>query len=307
MHGLEKTTSDNGERLVSFAGGNSLCITYTFLPHKCIHQATWYPPNSRGHSSLKDYILVKQWMMASILDTRVYTGGDIDSHHHLVIMSLRLKLKKKLTEWGEGEGTLRWNCYRRDKQRLILLMESRSVLKRRKRACACSRDVEERWNELKTSLPGSAEEHLKCRRKKKRWISEDTMKIIEAKRKAFIQWEECRTNVERQKEYWNFQKRVRRAVKEDRKKWVNVMMKEMEDSLKHHRQGDFYKNLRQLNARRVKATTTNLDESVLNVQNAVAEDVIADVEDLSGSHTRIDQGGGGEGSEETPEWQGSRK
>jgi len=42
--------------------------------------------------------LVKQRMMSSVLDTRVYHGGDIDSDHRLVITSMQLKLHKKPKE-----------------------------------------------------------------------------------------------------------------------------------------------------------------------------------------------------------------
>ena len=41
-YGLESRASDNGERLVSLACANGLCVTNTIFPHKCIHQATWY-------------------------------------------------------------------------------------------------------------------------------------------------------------------------------------------------------------------------------------------------------------------------
>ena len=80
-HGLECTSSDNGERLVSFACANGLCLTNTYFAHKRIHQATWYPPDPTRAPCLKDYILVKQSMMPSIIDTRVFRGGDIDSDH----------------------------------------------------------------------------------------------------------------------------------------------------------------------------------------------------------------------------------
>ena len=42
-HLLGGQTSDNWERLVSFASVNELCITNTFFPPKQIPQATWYP------------------------------------------------------------------------------------------------------------------------------------------------------------------------------------------------------------------------------------------------------------------------
>ena len=46
--------------------------------------------------------------------------------------------------------------------------------------------VEERWSELKEALVGLAEQHLKRRRMaKKKWISDDTLELVETKRVAF--------------------------------------------------------------------------------------------------------------------------
>ena len=95
-HGLSRGTNDNGERLVSFASGNDLTITNSLFPHKCIHQASWYPPNSRAQPSLKDYVPVRCQLRLSVLDTWVHRGADIDSDHRLVIVSFRLKLEKKV-------------------------------------------------------------------------------------------------------------------------------------------------------------------------------------------------------------------
>ena len=92
-YGLSKLTDDNGESLVSFASANGMCITNTLFPHKHIHQATWYPPNPKASPSLKDYVLEKWRLRPSVLDTRVYREGDMDSDHRLVVVPLRLKLE----------------------------------------------------------------------------------------------------------------------------------------------------------------------------------------------------------------------
>ena len=94
-HGLGRRTSDNGERLISFANANGMCISNTFFPHKRIHQASWYPPGPTSKPSLKDYVLVKERMMSSVLDTRVHRGGGMDSDHRLVVTPIRLRLTKK--------------------------------------------------------------------------------------------------------------------------------------------------------------------------------------------------------------------
>ena len=95
QHALGRTTSSNGEKLVSFASVHGMCVTNTVFPHKRIHQHSWYPPNPKAQASLKDYIMVRQRLKLSVLDTRVFRGVDLDSDHRLVVMSLRLKLKKK--------------------------------------------------------------------------------------------------------------------------------------------------------------------------------------------------------------------
>ena len=93
-YGLGSRASDNGERLVTFACANGLCVTNTLFPH----QATWYPPDPSRLPSLKDYILIKPHMMTSVLDTRVFRGADIDSNHRSEVTSIRLKLQQKHKE-----------------------------------------------------------------------------------------------------------------------------------------------------------------------------------------------------------------
>ena len=63
-------------------------------------------------------------------------------------------------------------------------------------------------------------------------------------------------NVERQQEYWSLCKAVMKAGKKDREVWLNAVMEEMEDSLKCHRERDFFRKLRDLNASRVKPAST---------------------------------------------------
>ena len=130
------------------------------------------------------------------------------------------------------------------------------------------------------------------------------MQIIDTKRKAYRQWQECRTDAGKQSDYRTLRKAVRKAVKDDQVKWLHTAMQKMEDSLKRNRQGDFFRKLRDINADRVKPTGTILDESghpiknnedkvarwkrhfegVLNVKSVVDE-VIANIEDQSTSDT----------------------
>ena len=50
--------------------------------------------------------------------------------------------------------------------------------------------VEDRWKEMKQTIMESSKDHLCTMEEEeaKEWISDETMQIIEAKRKAYMQW-----------------------------------------------------------------------------------------------------------------------
>ena len=172
-HGLGRRTSDNGERLISFANANGMCISSTFFPHKRIHQASWYPPGPTSKPSLKDYVLVKERMMSSVLDTRVHRGGDMDSDHRLVVTPIRLRLTKRTRIPRRQQFDVE-----------LLLQEQRKAdymetIEKGFAAREGHGSIEERWSELKKAVLESAQKHLQGRRKKQsRWMSDKTIETI---------------------------------------------------------------------------------------------------------------------------------
>ena len=108
-------------------------------------------------------------------------------------------------------------------------------------------------------------------------------------------------NEEKQKEYVDLCKKVRREVRGDKEKWMDETMQQIEENMRHHRQGDFFKKMKQMTNNRVTQADTILDEAgqplqkakeklarwkrhfegVLNVQGTVAEDVLAGLVDHS--------------------------
>ena len=57
-------TSGNGERFISFVTVHGMCVTNTLFS-----QQSWYPPSPKAQPSLKDYVLMRQRMRPSVLDT----------------------------------------------------------------------------------------------------------------------------------------------------------------------------------------------------------------------------------------------
>lgn len=80
---LGRRTSGNGERILSFATVHGMCVTNTFFS-----QQSWYPPSPRAQPSLKDYVLVRQRMRPSVLDTQVFRREDTDSDQCLEAVDL---------------------------------------------------------------------------------------------------------------------------------------------------------------------------------------------------------------------------
>ena len=149
------------------------------------------------------------------MDTRAFRGADLGSDHCLVIVTLHLKLEKKA---NRRRGKQFEVVLLRKMERRLDYMETlrKSYDDRRQQG-----SVEERWTELKEALVGLAERHLRRRQvAKKRWISDHTIELVEAKRMAFQRWQKHRTDVEKRKDYQALCKSVRQALKVDKEKWL---------------------------------------------------------------------------------------
>ena len=163
-----------------------------------------------------------------------------------------------------------------------------------------SGDVEEKWTELKKTLVDAAEQHLhQSRQPQKNRISAETLRLTEENWLAFVRWQNQCTCAEKRKHYVALCKLVRQAVKRDKKKWWNTNMAAMEEDLRRCRQGDFFKKLKGLSGSKTRPADTILDEAaqplpsnedklarwrrhfenVLNVENAVAADMVTGVVD----------------------------
>ena len=151
----------------------------------------------------------------------------MDSDHRLVVTPIRLRLTKRTRIPRRQQFDVE-----------LLLQEQRKAdymetIEKGFAAREGHGSIEERWSELKKAVLESAQKHLQGRRKKQsRWMSDKTIETIETKQKAFLRWQEQRKDAKRQKEYRDLCKRVRRAVKEDKEKWLDGVMKGLEGDMK---------------------------------------------------------------------------
>ena len=115
---------------------------------------------------------------------------------------------------------------------------------------------------IKINAIMSATQYLQRERQvRKKWIAEDTLKLIEEKHLAFVRWQEEHTDVDRHREYTNCCRKVRRSIKEDTEKFLDMIMKEMEEDMRRHRQENFFKKRKVLTRSKVTPSGTVLDEA----------------------------------------------
>ena len=94
-HGLGQM-NENGERFADLYALNQLVIGGSIFPHKRIHKATWISPNHVRENQI-DHICISRKFRRSWQDVRVMRGADVSSDHHLLMTTVRLRLKRFTT------------------------------------------------------------------------------------------------------------------------------------------------------------------------------------------------------------------
>ena len=91
-HRLEQM-NENGEHFADLCYLNQLAIGGSIFPHKCTHKATWISPNHVTENQI-DHICINRKSRRSWRDLRVMRGADVSLDLHLLMTTVRLRLKR---------------------------------------------------------------------------------------------------------------------------------------------------------------------------------------------------------------------
>ena len=94
-HGLGQM-NENGELFADLCALNQRVIGGSIFPHKRIHKATWISPNHVTENQI-DHICISRKVRRSWQDVRVMRGAGLSSDHHLLMTTVRLRLKRITT------------------------------------------------------------------------------------------------------------------------------------------------------------------------------------------------------------------
>ncbi len=93
----DRSTNDNGNRLLLLCHHNNLCVADTWFPRKLIHHWTWYSPDGRTRKA-SDHILISRRWKSFVTNCRVYRGAELgNTDHRLLVAQLKLSCEPTST------------------------------------------------------------------------------------------------------------------------------------------------------------------------------------------------------------------
>lgn len=222
-HAVDEARNNNGDRLIQFCQINDLVIQGTRFQHKEIHKGTWKHPGT-GFVHQIDHILSNKRWMSCIEDVRVCRGADLDTDHRLLRAQVRIHFKRA----PKRDRTNPWHFRRAGIQ---LQEEFRCRVTAALQQQPAPSTVAAKWQRIRTSVQEAMQQVTKQVEKPKRndWISEQTMKLVEEKRRVFLRLQADDTE-EHKEEYKRQKKAVQSGVRNDRKQWLEETAQRMQEA-----------------------------------------------------------------------------
>lgn len=240
--------NDRGQTLIDFCAEHKLVITNTLFRLHNRHRYTWRSPDGVTRTQI-DYILVGRQWKQSVNNARTHLDADCDSDHNLVMLTMKLRFKKK-----------------RIKRPLIFDMEKlrigdvqhRYQVEVNNRFDALEmidepRTPDEMWQQLKDITLAAAKETLmRDNTKRKDWIANDTFELMKKKREA---------RTKNTDEYKKLRGVVQKMLRRDKQTELDTLCTELEENAKRGNSRPVYQTVKKLTQPFVPRTTAVRDSS----------------------------------------------
>ncbi len=210
------TRCANGDRLVNFASANRLVVSSTRFQHPQRHLVTWFSNDARTRNQIDHRR--SRWA-SSAIDCRAYNGAQTGSEHgsdHAMVRA-HLRLRMKAAHIPNRPAKLDTA-----KVKTAALEHLRLDLRNRFEGLQLDEDasLEDEWRELKDAVADASQAHLgKTRRRRRDWVTGETIALVEQARLARIQ--SAPNHRERRRQ-------TTRALRRDRNAFWKVIAEETE-------------------------------------------------------------------------------
>jgi len=231
--------NERGERLIEFCQEMDFTIMNTFfkLPDRRLY--TWRSPadnNNRIVRNQIDFVMINRRYRNTVVSCKTYPGADIPSDHNLLLARTKLRLKKilkKMPPRGIDIQKLKEdNILQQTKERLNNDFKTLSENSNHET------EMEELWNKIKISITSITQEELKPDKtmKRKEWMTDNILELMEERR------QHRNRNSEKYKEQ---HKRVLRAIKEAKERWLQDKCSEIEILQAKHDSFNLHKKIKE--------------------------------------------------------------
>lgn len=226
-------SNERGDRLYEFAQEHDMVVTNTWyrLPKRRLY--TWTAPGDNTEHIIRnqiDYILVAKRFRNCVTRVTTYPGADIGSDHNPLVANIKINLKKlnknnKSLKFSIGDVDI--NKLRNELNDSLDTMTGIS-----------GNTVNETWEIFREHIIKTMEENTtnNIKPKKKRWMTEEILKLMEERRK-------CKNNTE---EYKSKQREIKNKIKNAKEEWMTDRCEEMEDLERRHDTFNMYKKVREV-------------------------------------------------------------
>ena len=232
---------NNGDRLLQFADLNHMVVTNTRFQHRRKHLLTWYSNDGRTASQI-DYVLIKARWASCVLDCRSYRGADTGTLHGSDHVMVRARLRLRLTTRKKSQACKRFNTDELKNMSTVNRLDH--ALHEKLSATldpAPPSSIDHRWTSFKQAVSSATLENVgTTRRKRKDWISRETIELSDAAARARLM---------KSSDYANLRRQATRSVRADRNRYWDGIAAEMEKAAAI---GDTRKLYRTLRAARCK-------------------------------------------------------
>ncbi|KAK7113089.1 hypothetical protein V1264_012440 [Littorina saxatilis] len=225
--------NENGERFVDLCALNSLVIGGSIFPHKRIHKNTWVSPDNRTENQI-DHVCINKKFRRSLQDVRVRRGADVASDHHLLVASLKLKLKRNQTDASDRRVKYNIRLLKdpKTKEQFSLTLKNRfEVLQE---LLEEEDSVSNRWQKVKETLRSSCQQVVGPNKpQQKEWITPETLTKIQDRQKKKATVNNSRTRAAKAKaqgEYAEANREVKKSIRKDKIDYVEGLADEAEQA-----------------------------------------------------------------------------
>ncbi|XP_070168800.1 craniofacial development protein 2-like [Polyergus mexicanus] len=243
------TRNERGDRLIQFCIDNNLTIANTVFKQHIRKQYTWTSPDNRTKNQI-DYILINSRWRSAILSAKTLPGADCGSDHRLLAFKLRVRMKR-----CKGAAV---------KAKLPPVTDQGAFLSRLNHEIA-STDMEELtdpddlWNRLKGVIGTSlAEQQPKERAKNRDWISANTFKIIDERRKLLATG---LNNTEAVDEYRRLSSSIQTNCRRDKNNFLNDICADIQLHANRFQSKDVFHKIKLITRKFKPRTWTISDEN----------------------------------------------